>query len=205
MTGGAVLKWRRYATLFRTMQKRNDLWVWMDVEMTSLADVNVDQIIQVAVVITDKELNVVAEGPEVTVHAERSAFERIAPEVKALHEKSGVLEASVASIVTLAEAEKQILDFVTAHAEAGTAPLCGNSVHMDRMFLKAQMPKLYEYLFYRNIDVSTLKELARRWKPELYDEWQNMKGEKAHRAKEDILRSIEELKFYREKFLKVLY
>jgi oligoribonuclease len=175
----------------------------MDVEMTSLADVQVDQIIQIAAVITDKNLDVIAEGLEVTVHADRSAFERIAPEVKELHEKSGVLEASVASAVTVAEAEKQILDFISQHAEAGTAPLCGNSVHMDRMFLKAQMPKLYDYLFYRNIDVSTLKELARRWKPELYDEWQEMKGEKAHRAKEDILRSIEELKYYREKLLKL--
>ncbi|MBX9765181.1 oligoribonuclease [Patescibacteria group bacterium] len=184
------------------MGKRSDVWVWMDVEMTSLADVNVDRIIQVAVVITDKELNVIAEGPEVTVHADRSAFDRIAPEVKALHEKSGVLEASVASSVTLAEAEQQIFDFISQYAEAGTAPLCGNSVHMDRMFLKAQMPKVYDHLFYRNIDVSTLKELARRWKSELYDEWQEMKGEKAHRAKEDILRSIEELKFYRERLLK---
>jgi oligoribonuclease len=175
----------------------------MDVEMTSLADVQVDQIIQIAVVITDKNLDVIAEGPEVTVHADRSAFDRIMPEVKELHEKSGVLEASVASSVTVAEAEKQILDFISQHVEAGTAPLCGNSVHMDRMFLKAQMPKLYEYLFYRNIDVSTLKELARRWKPALYDEWQNMKGEKAHRAMDDILRSIEELKYYREKLLKL--
>jgi DNA gyrase/topoisomerase IV subunit B len=88
------------------MAKRSDLWVWMDVEMTSLADVNVDQIIQVATVITDKDLNVVAEGPEITIHADRSAFDRIAPEVRALHEKSGVLEASVASTVTLAEAKK---------------------------------------------------------------------------------------------------
>ena len=175
----------------------------MDVEMTSLADVNVDQIIQVALVLTDKELNVVAEGPEITVHADRGAFDRITPEVKALHEKSGVLEASVASTVTVAEAEEQILAFLSEHAAPQTAPLCGNSVHMDRMFLKAQMPKLYEYVFYRNIDVSTLKELARRLKPELYDEWQDMKGEKAHRAKEDIFRSIEELKFYREKLLKL--
>lgn len=198
-----MLKWHRYATLFPVMdiKKRSDLWVWMDVEMTSLADVNVDQIIQVAAVITDNDLNVIAEGTEITIHADRSAFDRIAPEVKALHEKSGVLEASVASTVTLGEAEKELFSFISKHAEAGTAPLCGNSVHMDRMFLKAQMPSVYEYLFYRNIDVSTLKELARRWKPELYDEWQHMKGEKAHRAKEDILRSIEELKYYRAKLL----
>lgn len=181
--------------------KRDDLWVWMDVEMTSLADVSVDRIIQIAAVITDKDLNVIAEGPEITVHADRSAFDRIGSQVRALHEKSGVLEASVQSTVTMSEAEKEMLEFLTPHMEAGTAPLCGNSVHMDRMFMKVQMPKLYEFLFYRNIDVSTLKELARRWKPALYDEWQEMKGEKAHRAKEDILRSIEELKFYRERFL----
>lgn len=185
------------------MALRNDLWVWMDVEMTSLADVQVDQIIQIAAVITDKELNIIAESEEITVHADRSAFERIAPEVKALHEKSGVLEASVASTVTVPEAEEKMFSFISEYTEAGSAPLCGNSVHMDRMFLKTQMPKVYEHLFYRNIDVSTLKELARRWRTELYDGWQDMKGDKAHRAKEDILRSIDELKFYRERFLKL--
>jgi oligoribonuclease len=180
---------------------RNDLWVWMDIEMTSLADVTVDQIIQLAAVITDKDLNVVAEGLEITVHADRAAFDRIDPEVRAIHEKSGVLEESVASTVTVPEAEKEMLLFLAAHTVPGTPPLCGNSMHMDRMFLKAKMPALYNHLFYRNIDVSTLKELARRWKPELYDEWQNMKGEKSHRAKEDILRSIEELKYYRTRLL----
>lgn len=171
--------------------------------MTSLADVNVDRIIQIAAVVTDKELDVIAEGPEVTVHADQALFERIDPEVRALHENSGVMKASLESSTTIAEAEQILLDFLTPLVEPGSAPLCGNSVHMDRMFLKAQMPKLYDLLFYRNIDVSSLKELARRWKPELYTEWQDMKGEKAHRAKEDILRSIEELKFYREKFLAI--
>lgn len=169
--------------------------------MTSLVDVNVDQIIEIAAVITDKELNVIAEGPEIVVHADKSAFERIAPDVLALHTKSGIIPASIASTVTLAQAESQMLAFLEKYTEKGTAPLSGNSMHMDRMFMKTQMPKLYDHLFYRNIDVSTLKELARRWKPELYDEWQNMKGEKVHRAKEDILRSIEELKFYRQKLL----
>jgi oligoribonuclease len=175
----------------------------MDVEMTSLADVNVDQIIQLAAILTDKELNVIAEGPEITVHADRSAFDRITPEVRAIHEKSGVLEASVASAVTAADAEKEMLTFLQEYTVPGSAPLCGNSMHMDRLFMKAQMPKIYDHLFYRNIDVSTLKELARRWKPELYDEWQNMKGEKSHRAKEDILRSIEELKYYRTRLLNI--
>jgi oligoribonuclease len=183
--------------------KRSDLWIWMDIEMTSLVDVNVDQIIEIAAVITDKELNVIAEGPSIVVHADKAAFERIGPEVLALHTKSGIIEASVASTVTLAEAEKEMLAFLSQHTEKGTAPLCGNSMHMDRMFMKTQMPALYEHLFYRNIDVSTLKELARRWKPELYEEWQNMKGEKEHRAMEDILRSIDELKFYRSKLLNV--
>lgn len=170
--------------------------------MTSLADVAVDRIIQVAAVITDKDLQIVAEGPEITVHADREAFERIAPEVKELHEKSGVLEASVASTVRLPEAEEELLKFLSEFVTPGSAPLCGNSVHMDRMFLKAQMRSVYDFLFYRNIDVSSLKELARRWKPELYYEWQNIKGEKSHRAKEDILRSIEELRFYRSRLLK---
>ncbi len=183
------------------MNPRDDLLVWMDIEMTSLEDVAIDRIIQVAAVITDKELNVVAESPEITVHADREAFERIDPLVKELHEKSGVLEASVGSTVTIEEAEKEIQSFLSAYVVSGSAPLCGNSVHMDRMFLKAQMPNVYRHLFYRNIDVSSLKELARRWKPELYYEWQNIKGEKSHRAKEDILRSIEELKFYRSRFL----
>lgn len=182
--------------------KRNDLWVWMDIEMTSLQDVSVDRIIEVAAVVTDKELNVVADGPEIVVHADRALFENIPPEVLAMHTKSGVMEASIASTKTLEEAQSEMLTFLSPLMEAGTAPLCGNSVHMDRMFMKAQMPKLYDFLFYRNIDVSTLKELARRWKSSLYDEWQNMKGDKTHRAKSDIMRSIEELKFYRSKFLK---
>lgn len=183
--------------------KRSDLLVWMDIEMTSLADVTVDQIIELSAVITDKDLNVVAEGPDIVVHADRSAFDRIDPFVREMHEKSGVLEAAVLSNVSLHDAEKTMLAFLSKYTEAGTAPLCGNSVHMDRMFLKTQMPALYDFLFYRNIDVSSLKELARRWKPALYDEWQAMKGEKTHRARQDILRSIEELKFYREKFLNV--
>jgi oligoribonuclease len=169
----------------------------MDLEMTSLVDVTKDKIIEIAVVLTDKELNVVAEGPDIVVHAEREDFEGIPESARTLHEASGIIEASVASAVSCAEAEQQVLAFLQEHCAPQTAPLCGNSIHMDRHFLRVQMPSVDNYLFYRCIDVSTIKELMRRWKPAVYEEAAKRKGESAHRAKDDILASISELRFYR--------
>lgn len=169
----------------------------MDLEMTSLMDVHKDAIIEIAVVLTDAELTVVAEGPDIVIHAEPGAFAGIPEGARAIHEASGIIEAAAASAVTAPEAERTVLDFIKEHCAPQTAPLCGNSIYMDRYFLRTQMRTIDEYLFYRCIDVSTIKELMRRWRPAVYAEAAKRKGESAHRAKDDILASISELRFYR--------
>lgn len=179
---------------------RNDLLVWMDLEMTSLRDVMTDKIIEIAVVLTDKDLNIVAEGPDVVIHVDPALFENIPDDTRATHDHSNIEEAVAKSTATAQEAEEQILAFLKEHVAPQSAPLCGNSIHMDRHFLKVQMPHIDEYLFYRCIDVSTIKELARRWAPGVYEEARKRKGESAHRAKDDILASISELAFYRGAF-----
>lgn len=178
---------------------RDDLLVWIDLELTSLVPGR-DQIIEIAVVLTDKELNMVAEGPNLVIHAEPSQFEGIPEAAQALHEASGIIPEAVASTLSVAEAEEQVLEFLKTHVTERSAPLCGNSIHVDRHFLALQMPKVEQYLFYRCIDVSTVKELARRWAPAVYEEAKMRKGESAHRAKDDILASISELAFYRGAF-----
>lgn len=177
--------------------QRNDLLFWVDLEMTSLADVRKDQIIEIASLLTDKDLNIVAEGPDIVIHAEPQLFEGIPQSARELHEKSGILPLVAASTTSLAGAEKQVRAFLEEYVVPNSAPLCGNSIATDKHFLRIQMPLVEEYLFYRCIDVSTLKELARRWAPALYTEAQNRKGESLHRAKDDILASIRELAFYR--------
>lgn len=180
--------------------QRNDLLVWMDLEMTSIEDATKDQIIEAAVVLTDKDLNVVAEGPDIIIHADKAQFFGIPESAHELHTKNGLIESTTKSTVTLNDAEGQILTFLSEHVAPQSSPLCGNSIHMDRHFLRHQMPMVEEYLFYRCIDVSTIKELARRWAPHVYEEAKARKGESAHRAKDDILASIDELRFYRTAF-----
>lgn len=175
---------------------REDLLVWIDLEATSLR-AGKDQIIEIAVVLTDSNLTVVAEGPDIVIHAEPELFEGIPPSAKALHEASGILPLVAQSTVSVAQAEEEVLAFLRQFVVEKSAPLCGNSIHMDRHLLRMQMPSLEEYLFYRCIDVSTVKELARRWAPPLYQEAERRKGASAHRAKDDIMASIAELSFYR--------
>jgi oligoribonuclease len=177
--------------------QRNDLLAWMDLEFTSLKDARTEQIIEIAVLLTDRDLNVVAEGPDIVIHAERTQFEHIDAGAKELHTKSGIIDAATASSVTVRQAEEQVLAFLKAHAEPGTAPLCGNSIHVDRHYLRMQMPELEAYLFYRCIDVSSFKEVLKRWKPDIYEAARAHKGETSHRAKDDILASISELRFYK--------
>lgn len=179
---------------------RNDLLAWMDLEMTSVEDVRRDKIIEIAVVLTDANLHVIAEGPDIVIHADPDAFKGIPESAKSLHEASGILGAVAESTISQEEAERAVLEFLREHVEPQSAPLCGNSIHMDRHFLRYHMPSVDDYLFYRCIDVSTLKELARRWRPSVYEEAARRKGESAHRAKDDILASIEELRFYRGAF-----
>lgn len=178
--------------------QRNDLLVWVDLEMTSINDVLVDKITEISVVLTDKNLNVVAEGPDTIIHVDRELIEarRWCPKGQ-FPESDKLKELSAISTTTTREAEEQVLAFLKEYVEPNTAPLCGNSIHADRHFLKIHMPEFEKYLFYRCIDVSTLKELAKRWAPEVYHEAERMKEHKTHRAKDDILKSIEELRYYR--------
>ncbi|MEU2349486.1 oligoribonuclease [Modestobacter sp. NPDC049651] len=170
--------------------------VWIDCEMTGL-DLGSDQLIEVAVVVTDSQLNVLDPGLDVIIHADDAALAGMAEVVTEMHAKSGLTDEVRASTVTLAEAEQQVLAYVKRFVpERRTAPLCGNSIGTDRGFLARDMPELDDHLHYRMIDVSSIKELARRWFPRVYFA-QPQKG-LAHRALADIIESIRELAYYRQ-------
>ncbi|MBX6721853.1 MAG: oligoribonuclease [Dactylosporangium sp.] len=172
-----------------------DLLVWVDCEMTGL-DLRRDALIEVAALVTDPDLNVLGEGVDIVIHADDAALNGMTDVVAEMHQRSGLTEAVRASTVTLAEAESMIMDYVTAWVpEPRTAPLCGNSIATDRAFLARDMPLFNEYLHYRMIDVSSIKELCRRWYPRVYFA-QPAKG-LAHRALADIRESIRELEYYR--------
>jgi oligoribonuclease len=173
----------------------NDRLVWIDCEMTGLDLVN-DALIEIAVLVTDGDLNILGEGVDVVIHADESALAAMPDVVREMHAKSGLTEEVRASKVTLREAEEQALAYIRQHVpEAGVAPLAGNSIATDRGFLGRDMPELDAHLHYRMIDVSSLKELARRWFPRVF----YAKPEKglAHRALADIIESIRELEYYR--------
>lgn len=183
------------------MPQRDDLLVWIDLEMTSLLDPAVDSITQIACVITDADLTVIAESDEITIHADSKRFDEVPEDVRKVHQDAGLIPQILASTVTEAVAEQQILGFMARHVAPGTAPLCGNSVWSDKRFLMARMPALNAYLHYRTIDVSSLKELAKYWKPELYEAAAQMKANKSHHALDDIRGSIAELRLYRSNWL----
>ncbi|HUQ73787.1 MAG TPA: oligoribonuclease [Burkholderiales bacterium] len=168
--------------------------IWIDMEMTGLQP-DSDRIIEIALLVTDPQLVTLAEGPVIVVHQPDEVLEGMDSWNKSTHKKSGLIERVRASRMTEAEAERAALDFLAQHVPAASSPMCGNSICQDRRFLARWMPRLEAHFHYRNLDVSTLKELVRRWKPEL------MKGfakEGKHEALADILESIEELKFYRK-------
>ncbi|WP_089156849.1 oligoribonuclease [Micromonospora sp. NBS 11-29] len=172
-----------------------DLLVWIDCEMTGL-DLRRDALIEVAALVTDPDLNVLGEGVDVVIHADDAALEGMPEIVRTMHAKSGLTDEVRRSTVTLAEAEDMVLDYVTSHVkDPRTAPLCGNSIATDRGFLARDMTRLDAHLHYRMIDVSSIKELCRRWYPRVYF-GQPQKG-LAHRALADIRESIRELEYYR--------
>ncbi|WP_426507623.1 oligoribonuclease [Dactylosporangium sp. McL0621] len=172
-----------------------DLLVWIDCEMTGL-DLGKDALIEVAALVTDPDLNVLGEGVDVVIHADDAALDGMLEVVRDMHSKSGLTEAVRASAVTVAEAEDLIMTYITEHVrDPRTAPLCGNSIATDRGFLARDMPRLDHHLHYRMIDVSSIKELCRRWYPRVYF-GQPPKG-LAHRALADIRESIRELEYYR--------
>jgi oligoribonuclease len=172
-----------------------DLLVWIDCEMTGL-DLRHDALIEVAALVTDPDLNVLGEGVDVVIKADSELLDGMVDVVREMHEKSGLTEAVRASTISLGDAEDLILEYIAEHVpDPRTAPLCGNSIATDRGFLARDMPRLDDHLHYRMIDVSSIKELCRRWYPRVYF-GQPAKG-LAHRALADIRESIRELEYYR--------
>ncbi len=173
--------------------------VWLDMEMTGL-DPEKERIIEVAIVITDPDLTVVAEGPVFVIHQSDAVLDAMDSWNKGTHGKSGLIDKVKASTVTEEQAEQELIDFMLKYVPAGKSPLCGNTVSQDRRFMFKYMPKLEQFFHYRTIDVSTIKELARRWNPALL---KGFEKHSKHEALADIMESIEELKYYREHFIKV--
>jgi oligoribonuclease len=179
-------------------QDQNNL-LWIDMEMTGLQP-DTDRIIEIAIVVTDSALNTVAEAPVLVVHQADSVLDGMDAWNKGTHGKSGLIEKVKASRLAEAAAEAQMLDFLAQHVPKQVSPMCGNSICQDRRFLARWMPALEGYFHYRNLDVSTLKELVKRWRPDL---GKGLTKHGKHEALADIYVSIEELKYYREHFLKV--
>lgn len=170
--------------------------VWMDLEMTGL-DHTSDVIVEIATLITDDELNIVAEGPDLVVQAPEAAMSAMDPFVVDMHTRSGLLTQIKESKITLEEAGEATLAFIKEHVpEPRSVPLCGNSIGTDRRFLAAYLPEIEEYLHYRSIDVSSVKELVKRWYPAVADSRPH--GHGSHRALDDIRESVRELVYYRE-------
>jgi oligoribonuclease len=170
--------------------------VWMDLEMTGL-DPARHAIVEIATLVTDDELQIVAEGPDLVVHADREQLAAMEAVVRDMHQSSGLLAEIERSTLTLEEAGRQTLDFLQSHIpQRATVPLCGNSIGTDRRFLAAQLPEIESFLHYRSIDVSTVKELARRWYPDAAASAPPKKG--SHRALDDIRESVAELEYYRK-------
>jgi Oligoribonuclease (3''->5'' exoribonuclease) len=181
------------------MAANDNRLVWLDMEMTGL-DPEKERIIEVAVVVTEPDLAVVAEGPVLVIHQPDSLLAAMDSWNQATHGRSGLIDKVRASTLTEAQAEDILLDFLSRHVPAGKSPLCGNTISQDRRFMVRYMPRLEQFFHYRNLDVSTLKELARRWRPEVY---KGFEKKSRHEALADIYESIEELKYYREHFLRV--
>ncbi|MCS0583702.1 oligoribonuclease [Massilia pinisoli] len=173
--------------------------VWIDMEMTGL-DPDNDRIIEVAAVVTDANLNVLAEGPVIAVHQSDATLDKMDAWNKGTHGRSGLIDRVKASTIDEAQAEEQLIAFLKQWVPANKSPMCGNSICQDRRFMARGMPKLEAFFHYRNLDVSTLKELCRRWKPELAS---GFKKAQKHTALADIIESIEELRYYREHFIKL--
>ncbi len=179
----------------RIPKKKNNL-VWIDLEMTGLSPKN-DRIIEISTMITDMHLNIVAEGPELVIHQSDERLEKMDKWNQKTHGESGLIELVRASTVDEKEAERQTLVFLRRYAAKNRSPLCGNSVCQDRRFLDRYMPQVSAFLHYRHLDVSTVKELAKRWRRELIED---KKSASKHRARDDILDSIKELRQYRDHF-----
>ncbi|MCU0268818.1 MAG: oligoribonuclease [Acidimicrobiales bacterium] len=174
---------------------------WMDLEMTGL-DPATDRIVEIATLVTDDDLELVAEGPDLVVHQPPEVLATMGDVVRQMHTRSGLLAEIEASTITLAEAGERTLAFLREHiGEPRSVPLCGNSIGTDRRFLAAHLPEIEQFLHYRSVDVSTLKELAKRWNPAILGA--APRKAEGHRALDDIRESLAELRYYREAFCRV--
>lgn len=176
--------------------KKYPTLVWLDLEMTGL-EPDSERIIEIATAVTSHDLSEIIEGPNLVIQQPQEFISNMDEWNTNQHTKSGLVESLKVTNITIDEAQKQTLDFLSQHTEKGRSPLCGNTISHDRRFLRRYMPELDSFFHYRNVDVSSIKELIKRWNPELLDGFRKSGG---HRAMEDVLESIEELKFYRDKF-----
>jgi oligoribonuclease len=182
-----------------TLQKSDNNLIWVDMEMTGLFP-DTDRIIEVAVVITDPQLTIRVEGPVFAIHQSDATLDAMDSWNKNTHGRSGLVDRVKASTVTEQQAEAALIEWMSQYVPKGKSPMCGNSICQDRRFMARTMPKLEEFFHYRNLDVSTLKELAKRWRPEVYA---SFRKQQAHTALADVHESIEELAHYREHFLRL--
>ena len=181
------------------MNPKPDNLIWIDLEMTGL-DTNNDRILEIATIVTDAQLNILAEGPNLAIHQPNEILEKMDNWNTRQHHGSGLTERVRNSIITEEQAEAQTIEFLMHYIPPGKSPMCGNSICQDRRFLFRCMPKLEQYFHYRNLDVSSVKELATRWAPDILN---GIKKESRHRALDDIRDSIAELRYYREHFFKL--
>lgn len=181
------------------LTKHEDNLVWIDCEMTGLNPES-DRLLEIAVIVTGPNLMPRIEGPVLVIHQSDELLDGMDSWNKGTHGRSGLIDKVKASRVTEAEAEQQLIDFIAKYVPKGGSPMCGNTIGQDRRFLVKYMPKLEQWFHYRNLDVSTLKELAKRWRPDVYA---SFKKQQAHTALADVNESIDELLHYREQFLKL--
>ena len=181
------------------LPKNDDNLIWLDCEMTGL-DPEVDRVLEIAVIVTGPQLTPRVEGPVLVIHQSDAQLDKMDAWNKGTHGKSGLIDKVRASSTTEAEAEQLIIDFLSAYVPKGSSPMCGNTIGQDRRFLVKYLPKLEAFFHYRNVDVSTLKELAKRWKPEVCD---SFKKAQKHTALADVHESIDELEHYRRHLLSV--
>ena len=182
-----------------TLSKSDQNLIWLDCEMTGL-DPEVDRLIEIAVIVTGPDLAPRIEGPVLAIHQSDEQLDRMDAWNKGTHGRSGLIDKVKASTVTEGQAEEQILEFLLRYAPKNSVPMCGNSISQDRRFLVRYMPKLEAFFHYRNVDVSALKELARRWRPDIYN---SFRKQQKHTALADVHESIDELAHYREHFLRL--